>query len=360
MPRRPGSGPAPRTLELPAVHLARDVPRELAAARVRTGAWIPATRGAYVPNGTSARAMAIARAVGVHARISSAHAFSHETAALLHGLALWDVPQVTHVRHEHRGGGSNDPLVARHLGIPAHARVVVLAGLPVTDLASTTWDCLRTATPLAALVVADSALHAGLPRDSVVAIAEQARGNGTARARALLELADEGAESARETWARFAFAVAGWPPPETQVRVETARGTFWADLGWPRWRLLVEYDGLGKLRGRRARAPARGEGPPGRDRGGGVAQRPRDEGRLAALGRRACPALRPGRRARTRAAPPGPPAGAAVMGLHLPDHPALRRSRITSSPRTDEAVREQRTAEREARDGGGQPLACPS
>lgn len=231
------------------MHLARDVPRELAAARVRTGAWIPATRGAYVRNGTSARAMAIARAVGVHARISSAHAFSHETAALLHGLALWDVPQVTHVRHEHRGGGSNDPLVARHLGIPAHARVVVLAGLPVTDLASTTWDCLRTATPLAALVVADSALHAGLPRDSVVAIAEQARGNGTARARALLELADEGAESARETWARFAFAVAGWPPPETQVRVETARGTFWADLGWPRWRLLVEYDGLGKYAG---------------------------------------------------------------------------------------------------------------
>ena len=118
--------------------------------------------------------------------------------------------------------------------------------MPVTDLASTTWDCLRTSGPLAALVVADSALHAGLSRDCVLAVAEQSRGNGTARARALLALADDGAESARETWARFAFALAGWPPPETQVRVETARGTYWADFGWPRWRLLIEYDGLGK------------------------------------------------------------------------------------------------------------------
>lgn len=246
MPRRPGAAVFAPPVAPPTVYLARDVPREIAAARLRSGAWISATRGAYVESGASARAMAIARAVGVHARIRAAHAFSHETAALLHGLALWRVPSTTHLRHEHRGGRSNDRSVARHLGIPAHTRIVTRADLPVTDLASTTWDCLRTSTPIAGLVIADSALHAGLSRDSVLAIAERSRGPGTSRARALLDLADGGAESARETWARFAFALAGWPRPETQVRVETTRGTFWSDFGWPRWRLLIEYDGLGK------------------------------------------------------------------------------------------------------------------
>lgn len=26
----------------------------------------------------------------------------------------------------------------------------------------------------------------------------------------------------------------------------TSRGTFWSDLGWPKWRLLLEYDGVAK------------------------------------------------------------------------------------------------------------------
>lgn len=246
MPRRPGSRPQRLVVELPTVHLARDVPRELAVAQVRSGAWVPVTRGAYVATGTSPRAMAVARAIGAHARLTSAHAFSHESAALLHGLALWRLPSRTHVRHEHRGGGRNDPGIARHLGLPAHTRVVDRLGLPLTDLATTAWDCLATLRPLPALVVADSALRAGLPVESLHAIAAEARGNGTARARRMLELVDDGAESARETWLRFAFLAAGWPTPVTQVEVETRRGTYWADLGWPEWRLLVEYDGLDK------------------------------------------------------------------------------------------------------------------
>jgi hypothetical protein len=246
MPRRPGSRPQRLVVEVPTVHLARAVPRELAAAQVRSGAWVPATRGAYVAAGTSPRGMAVARAIGVHARLTSIHAFSHETAALLHGLALWTLPNRTHVRHEHRGGARNDAATARHLGLPAQPGIVDRLGLPLTDLATTAWDCLTTLRPLPALVVADSALRAGLTVEVLHAEAAEARGNGTARARRLLELVDDGAESARETWLRFAFLAAGWPAPETQVCVETGRGTYWADLGWPEWRLLVEYDGLDK------------------------------------------------------------------------------------------------------------------
>lgn len=231
---------------MPTVHLARDVPREIAAAQVRAGTWVTATRGAYVASGTDARAMAVARAIGVHARLTSGHAFSHGTAALLHGLALWRLPDRTHLRTAHRAGARNDPAVARHLGLPPPERLEDRLGLPVTDLALTAWDCLTTLRPLAALVVADSALRAGLTLDALHAVADGVRGHGTGRARRLLGLVDDGAESARETWLRFAFLAAGWPPPETQLPVETPRGTFWADLGWPRWRLLVEYDGLDK------------------------------------------------------------------------------------------------------------------
>jgi hypothetical protein len=30
------------------------------------------------------------------------------------------------------------------------------------------------------------------------------------------------------------------------VRVVTRLGTFWSDLGWDEWRVLLEYDGRGK------------------------------------------------------------------------------------------------------------------
>jgi very-short-patch-repair endonuclease len=30
------------------------------------------------------------------------------------------------------------------------------------------------------------------------------------------------------------------------VEIETHLGTFWADLGWPEWRVVIEYDGRAK------------------------------------------------------------------------------------------------------------------
>jgi len=36
--------------------------------------------------------------------------------------------------------------------------------------------------------------------------------------------------------------------PQTQIEVTTRLGTFWADLGWEEWRVLIEYDGRPKYR----------------------------------------------------------------------------------------------------------------
>jgi len=235
-----------RTIPVPDVYLAHELPPGVARDRLEKHTWERATRGAYVAADRSARALVVARATGVHHRLGAPHAFSHGTAAVLHGLSVWRTPTTTHVRHVHRTSTSAAADVTRHHGFPPHSEIVDIVGLPVTDLVTSVWDCLTTLPALHALVVTDSALHAGLSRDRLEAVAATATGRGSRRGRLVLSLADDGAESPRESWTRFAFLAAGWPPPQTQVRVETRLGVFWADLGWPQWRVLVEYDGVAK------------------------------------------------------------------------------------------------------------------
>ena len=247
MPRRPGSRGELLPVARPPVVHADEHPAWVVAAERRAGTWVRLGRGVYVPSSvTDPRALVVARALGVHRRTTARHVFSHSTAAVLHGLRLWAVDDVTHVRHAHRRSTHADPTIRHHTPVPPDENVTTVLDLPVTDLATTVQDCLTTMSPLAGLVVADSALRAGLPRADLVSTAAAARGRGSARARLLVALADDGAESARETMTRFAFLRAGWPPPQTQVRVVTPRGVYWADLGWPQWRVAVEYDGLEK------------------------------------------------------------------------------------------------------------------
>jgi very-short-patch-repair endonuclease len=68
-------------------------------------------------------------------------------------------------------------------------------------------------------------------------------GRGMVRAHAVIQLGDPGAESAQESAVRFVLLRAGLPQPRTQVEIGTRLGTFWADLGWEEWRVLLEYDG---------------------------------------------------------------------------------------------------------------------
>ena len=103
------------------------------------------------------------------------------------------------------------------------------------------------------LVIADAALRIGADRGALEdLLAGRAGRPGSARARAILSLADDGAESPGESAARFIVLRDGLPIPSTQVAVETRIGTFWADLGWPEWRLLLEYDGRSKYAGSEA------------------------------------------------------------------------------------------------------------
>lgn len=252
MPPRPGA-PTPTPPPLPTVHLARDHLRQDVAARLRTREWHRVGRGAYVSTTVAAdlRAVALARIVGVHQRLRGPHVFSHASAALLWGLGLWSVPDQVHVYQSCRPGTGQARDVRRHLGPIDAAAVTTLAGLPVTTLSRTAVDCARQMRPLPGLVVMDAALRAGADRhDLLELVCVGATGRGMARAREIAALADGGAESPQESALRFVLLRAGLPQPDTQVRVDSRLGTFWGDLGWERWRTLLEYDGRSKYTGR--------------------------------------------------------------------------------------------------------------
>ncbi len=252
MPRRPGDAPASGPPAPPTVHLAREhLPADVAA-RVRSGAWRRVGAGVYIAADDVAAApgreesLERARIATLAPRLRAGFTISHASAALAWGLPLPRAPRRAHVTGgTHQTGRSRD--VVRHVRPLEPADVVMIHGHPVTSLERTVIDCATTLGPHAGLMVADAALRAGASREHCQATIATMRGQrGVAVARAVLELADDGAESAGESTARFVLLRAGLPVPRTQVAVTTHLGVFWSDLGWPDWRLLAEYDGEAK------------------------------------------------------------------------------------------------------------------
>lgn len=207
-------------------------------------------RGAYrsprAPTGsrfTDATDLAVARTVAVSLQLRKA-CMSHESAALLHGLRLWRLPGTVHVIQEYRASSAAARDIKRHrLLLPDDERTTI-DGVAVTSLLRTVVDCCVSMHPLLALVIVDHALARGLDRDAARRlIAARRDPRGRRRALLVLDLGDEGAESAWETWLRYVVLRAGLPRPTTQLPVRTPHGTFRADLGWEEFRLLAEFDG---------------------------------------------------------------------------------------------------------------------
>lgn len=250
MPRRGDDRATPTTIRVPSVRLARNNDPSTVRRRHRSGDWERISRGTYLARAADEvepTDAAVGRIVGLHQRLRAPHWFSHESAALLWGLPLWITPRTTHVIQQYRVSAHGDPTVTHHLMACPPAELTVRHGLPVTTLERTVVDCAASLSPLDGLVVADAALRAGADRTQLAELLAARRGGrGIVRARAVIDLADDGAESPGESAARFVVLRDGFPLPTTQVPVPTRLGTFWADLGWPEWRLVLEYDGRSK------------------------------------------------------------------------------------------------------------------
>lgn len=177
-----------------------------------------------------ARPKAAIRAV--HMTTSRAHAFSHDSAALLHGLPLIR-PQDSDIhltRPNVRASSCRD-------GLHQHGARVILPelgtveGLPVLSRARTVADIARLHGYRAGLVAADGAMQAGVTRDEMLAVAERMdQWPHVTVVRAAIADADPGAESVAESLARELLMEAGLGPIETQFPAPRGRGVAWCDI----------------------------------------------------------------------------------------------------------------------------------
>ncbi len=222
--------------------------------RVRRGAYV---RGSAPTEWRGHRDDALATIAALHRQLSSPFVLSHTSAALWWGLPLVDDPLVTHIVQRSRPSARQDPRVRRHVVALRDDEIVTVRGVHVTTLERTALDCACGCSDAEALVVVDAALRAGADRDVLSSmVAASAGRRGIVRARRTVCRADPGAESLAESLTRHHLIEGGLTPISTQIPVDTRRGRFSIDLGWPTVQVGVEFDGRLKYEGDDRRSPA--------------------------------------------------------------------------------------------------------
>ena len=230
-------------------------PRDVDA-EVRAGRWTALRRGIYcrsedVPAHGPVR---VALDVAAAALATGCDVVgSHETAALVHGLPLfqaYDGPPVLSrdrlPRLRRPGQTSPAPLVSQ---LPPRHRASV-HGAVVTSMARTAIDLARKGPALSAVVILDAALRAGVRRAELEDVVSDCHGwPGSQRARQFVPFADGRAESALESVGRWRMHQAELPPPDLQVVVRDLDGPVGrTDFLWRDLRTVAEADGFGKYR----------------------------------------------------------------------------------------------------------------
>jgi hypothetical protein len=176
-------------------------------------------------------------------------AFTHQSAAVLHGLPVWDVDLThLHVTRLDGGRGRVQAHVQHHVGqIPPDEIVELDDGILVATLARTAWDVATTASAESTLVTVDAALHrSAVTFDELREVAGRyAAWRQSRHAKVALSHADPRSESPAESRTRWAFHVHGIPAPEPQFIVRDAFGQVVgrSDFGWEEYRHLAEVDG---------------------------------------------------------------------------------------------------------------------
>lgn len=226
------------------------------ARAVRGRLWHRVRRGAYVPYDVWANADAEARhlirARAVHRSYGDRVCFSHVTAALLHGVAVWDVDLGrVHVTRLDGGAGRTEPDVVHHEALClAPDDVIRLDGVLATTPSRAALECGILGSSESAVVSLDSLLSLGLGTPvelgSVYDVIQH--WPGSQHLQVAVRMADAGAKSVGESRTRWLFFVQGIPAPELQFRVFDGSGELLGitDFAWKRHRLMGEFDGRSK------------------------------------------------------------------------------------------------------------------
>jgi hypothetical protein len=197
----------------------------------------------------TSRAVLAARAVALARRSPARYAFSHVSAAALHGWPVSE-PLADRVWLTVEPGGytrREDRLVQQvaPLGIED---VEVASGLPCTSPARTVADCLRHLPAQEAVVLGDAALRSrSVEPGSVAAVLERPWPRAAA-ANELLPLLDGKRESGLESRSAVVMHQYGLPRPQSQVRIVGPDGRVVArvDFAWLDHGVVGEADGLVK------------------------------------------------------------------------------------------------------------------
>jgi hypothetical protein len=133
-----------------------------------------------------------------------------------------------------------------HCGSIAEDEICLRQSIDCTTPARTAYDIGRRVSGDTAIIRIDALLNATrCTVTEVNRIADRYPGaRGIRHLRAALDLADGGAESPKETELRLLLVRDGLPRPVTQILVPNPRGRpRRIDMGWPEWKVGVEYDG---------------------------------------------------------------------------------------------------------------------
>lgn len=177
-------------------------------------------------------------------------AASHVSAAMIHGLPVWQVrvsrAHVTGIDEIRRGVRHR---VHSHEGPFGPADLVSVDDIRVTAVPRTVMDCARVLPLDRAVAIADHALHHGLTdvEDLRSRLRALSQVTGIERVRRTLALADGRAESPGETRTRLIAVQAGIEvDPQFVVRDEHGRFIARVDMKPRGYKVAIEFDGRAK------------------------------------------------------------------------------------------------------------------
>ena len=174
-------------------------------------------------------------------------AVSHHSAALVHGMDLWEVPlDKAHLTRLDEGAGRIRADTVHHEGRSTRDDLVVRDGLITTRAARAALESATLLDVEHGLCVVDSGLRSKLfDVDQLTIQADRMQTwPNSQHLRVILGLADPGSESIGESRSKHLFWSCGLPAPQLQYKVYD-RGVLVAttDFAWPELGLLGEFDG---------------------------------------------------------------------------------------------------------------------
>lgn len=222
------------------------------ARTLKSRQWVRVRPGAYTfPDLWEAAdpvAQHLCRAHAIARKLGDRVALSHVSAALEHGLSVWNVDlSLVHVTRLDGGSGRIEAGVVHHEGRTTPEDLVERNGILVMKPARAALETASMTTSEGGLVVLDSLLHVtDVQREEMEAtFTLMSSWADTQRLVVPVRMADGRAESVGESrWRHLDYAY-NLPAPELQYEVYDDRGNLigTTDMAWPKYRLLGEFDG---------------------------------------------------------------------------------------------------------------------